>query len=89
LPRPTYRSRKGWRRIFTRTPGGTTKLRYERKKHDYPKCAICGRKLNIPRLTIREERRGYRTPGRPYSGNVCPSCLRDGIKAAVRQLAGM
>ena len=89
MPRPTHRSRKGWRRIAVRTPGGELKIHYERRKVNPPRCAICGRRLNIPRMTPREAREGFRTPGRPYAGNVCARCLREAIKEAVRAEAGL
>lgn len=89
MPRPTYRSRKGWRRITIRTPGGENKVHYERRKINPPKCPICGRRLNMPKVYPKEARKGFRPPGRPYAGNICPSCLSRALKEAVRLEAGM
>ncbi|RLF24266.1 MAG: 50S ribosomal protein L34e [Thermoprotei archaeon] len=88
MPRPTHRSRS-WRRIYLRTPGGRTTVHYERRKVNPPRCAICKQPLNMPRMDRKAAREGFRTPGRPYAGCVCPKCLRDAIKRAVRIISGV
>lgn len=86
MVRPSLRSRTKKRKIV-RTPGGRHVLRILDKKHDYPKCAVCGRPLQgIPKLTAREERRGVKVPTRYYGGYLCHACLKRGLKVAARGL---
>ncbi len=86
MPRPSLRSRTTKRKLV-RTPGGRLVLRVIPKKHDYPKCALCGRPLQgFPKMTAKEERRGHRPPTRAYGGYLCYSCLKKGLKEAVRNL---
>ncbi len=88
MPRPSLRSRTTKRKLV-RTPGGRLVIHIIPKKHDVPKCAVCKRPLNgFPKMTAKEERRGHRPPGRPYGGYICPRCLKEGLKAAVRQWMG-
>ena len=75
------------RKVYVRTPGGELKIRIERKKYDRPKCAICKKPLNMPKLTPKEARKGFRTPGRPYAGFIDHKCLELALKKAVRELA--
>jgi len=88
MPRPAYRSRKGLRIIKVRTPGGRLVYHYEKRKYNPPRCAVCKRVLNMPKMTPKEARKGFRTPGRPYAGFLDHRCLREGIKKAVRLMAG-
>lgn len=86
MPRPALRSRTTRRKVV-RTPSGRHVIHVVPKKHDYPKCAICGRPLQgFPKMTAKEERRGHRPPTRMYGGYICHRCLRRGLKAAVRAL---
>ncbi|MCI4410007.1 MAG: hypothetical protein QXX32_04930 [Thermofilum sp.] len=83
MPRPALRSRTKKRKLV-RTPGGRLSLHIIDKKHDYPRCAICGRPLHgIPKLTAREERRGVRMPSRPYGGYLCHECLQKALKISI------
>jgi large subunit ribosomal protein L34e len=85
---PSLRSRTKKRKLV-RTPGGRLVLHIIDKKRDVPKCAMCGRPLHgFPRVTAREERRGLKPPTRPYGGYLCHECLKQGLKRAVRSLAG-
>lgn len=84
MPRPALRSRTTKRRPV-RTPGGRLVMRVIPKKHGYPRCAVCKRPLQgVPRMTIREERRGHRPPVRMYGGYLCHECLRSALKEAIR-----
>ncbi|PLJ77578.1 50S ribosomal protein L34e [Infirmifilum sp. SLHALR2] len=88
MVRPALRSRTRKRKIV-RTPGGRHVLRILDKKHDYPKCAVCGAPIRgVPKLTTREERGGVKMPTRIYGGYLCHRCLKLGIKVAARKLAG-
>ncbi|AKG39403.1 MAG: 50S ribosomal protein L34e [Infirmifilum sp.] len=87
MVRPSLRSRTKKRR-HVRTPGGRLVLRVMDKKHDYPKCAVCGMPLQgIPRLTLKEERKGVKMPTRAFGGYLCHRCLKLGIKVSVRTRA--
>ena len=87
MVRPSLRSRTKKRKLV-RTPGGRLVLRVRDKKHDYPKCAVCGRPLQgVPRLTVREERKGVKMPTRAFGGYLCHRCLRQALKAAIRTRA--
>jgi len=88
MPRPALRSRSV-RRLWRRTPGGVTKIRYVRRKVYSASCSVCGRELNgVPRNVkiIRYGARTEKRPERPYGGNVCPNCLASLIKLSVRAL---
>ncbi|QOJ79613.1 50S ribosomal protein L34e [Infirmifilum lucidum] len=88
MVRPALRSRTKKRKTV-RTPGGRHVLRILDKKHDYPKCAVCGAPIQgVPKLTIKEERKGVKVPTRPYGGYLCHRCLKQGIKLAARTSAG-
>lgn len=87
MPRPRYRSRS-LRRVFVRTPGGETRIHYEKRKPGPAKCAICGNPLNgVPRLRPVELRKLPKTAKRPermYGGVLCPSCLTKLLKKTIR-----
>jgi len=84
LPRPSLRSRTTKRKIV-RTPGGRHIIHILPKKHDVPKCAVCGVPLNgFPKMTSKKERKGHRPPNRIYGGYLCHNCLRKGLKEAIR-----
>ncbi|MEM0087620.1 MAG: hypothetical protein QXT33_00160 [Thermofilum sp.] len=88
MVRPSQRSRTKKRKLV-RTPGGRLVLRILDKKHDYPKCASCGRPLSgFPKVTAREERKGLKPPTRPFGGYLCHKCLSLGLKRAARALSG-
>ena len=84
MPRLALRSRTIKKKIV-RTPGGRHVIHTMPKKHNVPRCAICGSPLHgFPKMTIREERKGHRPPNRIYGGYICSRCLRLGLKRAVR-----
>ncbi len=88
MVRPAYRSRS-LRRVYRRTPGGRTVLRFEKRRPGPARCARCGRILHgVPRLRpveLRKLPKRARRPERPYGGYLCPSCLSKLIKEAVRK----
>ncbi|ALL01045.1 50S ribosomal protein L34e [Pyrodictium delaneyi] len=87
MPRPRYRSRS-LRRVFVRTPGGETRIHYEKRRPGPAKCAICGSPLNgVPRLRPVELRKLPKTAKRPermYGGVLCPKCLTKLLKKTIR-----
>ncbi len=75
----------GKRKIWRRTPGGETKLVIEKGLGDYPKCAICGKKLQgLPRakemrwLNITQKR-----VSRMYGGYLCSECARKVLRKRI------
>ncbi len=92
MVRPALRSRS-LRRVRTRTPGSRTIVRYEKRKPNMARCAICGRILNgVPRLRstkLRKFPRTARRPERPYGGYLCPQCLARLLKNAARSMSGV
>ena len=86
---PRYRSGRH-SRVHKRTPGGETKLTFQRKNPKTPKCASCGKELKgIPRLRISKAKKAaksQKTVSRAYGGFLCASCLRDKLKAEARSI---
>lgn len=68
------------RRVYVRTPGGDTKLHYEKRNMTKRKCVLCGVELHgIPRMTKSRFSRLPKTkkrPERPYGGILCSNCMR-------------
>ena len=64
------------RKIFYRTPGGETRVRYERRKSKKKSCEVCGGQIQGKR------------PGRKYSQKLCPKCLEEFLKAKARAEEG-
>jgi large subunit ribosomal protein L34e len=88
MPQLRYRSRS-YRRIFKKTPGGKTVLRYKKKKPSKHICAECGKFLHgVPRgrpYEIRKLSKSKKRPNRPYGGNLCPECARKVFKREARK----
>ncbi len=86
MVRPGLRSRS-LRRVYRRTPGGTTTIHFERRRPKQARCARCGRPLGgVPRGRPRELRRMSKTskrPQRPYGGVLCSRCLSEMIFLAI------
>jgi large subunit ribosomal protein L34e len=61
------------RKLFRRTPSGRVTIIFKSRKHDYPKCAVSGKRLNKPRLTPKELRslsRTKRRVNRPFGDRL-------------------
>jgi len=88
MPAPRHRSRSKKRKNVT-TPGGISKIHYNKYGTSEKKCAGCGAPIKaIPRSrgpNIHKKSKAERRPNRPYGGYYCPSCLRQRIKSAVRK----
>ncbi len=83
-----YKSRKAYRLVSVKVPGGRTVIQYKKKKPNTAKCAECGAKLSG---TLRE--RPYKMkkmpktkkrPTRTYGGYLCSKCARKKIIEEVR-----
>jgi large subunit ribosomal protein L34e len=87
MPRPHQRTRS-LRKVYVRTPGGETKIHYEKRRPGPARCAICGRPLNgVPRLRPAELRKLPKTAKRPermFGGVICPDCLAKLLKKTIR-----
>ena len=87
MVRPMYRSRS-LRRVWRRTPGGGTVVHYERRRRSAMRCARCGAPLAGVPLSEDERRRLPKTKKRPermFGGVLCPRCLREVLKEAIRK----
>jgi len=60
--------------VKKRTPGGRNVVHYERRKHDVPKCAICGKPLHGKSAYVSHDSRKGKE--RKYYGYICASCYR-------------
>ena len=85
---PRLRSRS-LRRIFTKVPGGRTKLHYKKRKPEGAKCGSCGDLLKgVPRefpFRISKMAKTKKRPERPYGGVLCSRCMRLAILDKTRQ----
>ena len=79
MPTPAQRSRSFRRRRMT-TPGGTLKVKYQKKQPKIARCAECKKPLHgVPRGLPSELNKLKKTqlrPDRPYGGNLCAPCTR-------------
>ena len=78
----------GRRIIYYRTPGGETRIRYEREIPKKHRCPLCGRKLfgvirGIPSF-VKKFSKTEKRPQRPYGGVLCPKCMRRVMKIKIR-----
>lgn len=84
MVRRALRSRRGFRRVKRKTPGGKHVIRYERRKPSEAKCGSCGKKLaGVPRdrpIGMKRLGKAQKRPERPFGGNLCPSCLKSMVK---------
>ncbi len=61
------------RKLIRRTPSGRITVIFKARKHDYPKCAVSGKRLNKPKMTIKELRslsRTKRRVNRPFGDRL-------------------
>ena len=90
MPAPSRRSRS-LRRVFVKTPGGRTVVHYKRKRHGPARCALCGAVLSGvptgPKVIISNMSKTKKRPNRAYGGFLCPRCMREIAKEAVREAA--
>jgi large subunit ribosomal protein L34e len=87
MPRPSQRMRSK-KRIRKASPGGGKKIHYRQKVTSLPHCCICGKPLSgIPHLStveVRKLNRSKRRIQRFYGGQICPNCLKEGLRQAAR-----
>ena len=83
MPRPALRSRS-YRKLKVRTPGGTLKTRYERRRPSQARCSGCKKPLaGVPRARpagIGRKAKSSKRPERAFGGKLCPRCLKNRIK---------
>ena len=88
MPRGMFKSRT-FRRVFKKLPGGTTVMRFLRRKPQGAHCARCGAQLHgIPRKLPKQMKnmaKSKKRPERTYGGVLCSRCLKDTIKMDARE----
>ena len=84
MVRRALRSRRGFRRVKRKTPGGKHVTRYERRKPSKAKCGSCKKQLaGVPRarkIDIMKLGKSKKRPERAFGGVLCPACLKNRIK---------
>lgn len=87
MPSGKHKSRT-LRRIFVKTPGGSTRLHYRKRKPKSARCASCGSVLKgVPRerpYKMQNLPKTKKRPERPYGGNLCSGCTRSLMKSRAR-----
>jgi large subunit ribosomal protein L34e len=87
MPKRSLRTRSKKRQTL-RLPGGRTGTHYTREKIKSQRCARCEKPLSgIPRLIssgVRKLPASQRKIERPYGNLLCPTCLQESLKQAVR-----
>ncbi|MBR9676859.1 50S ribosomal protein L34e [Candidatus Woesearchaeota archaeon] len=82
MVQPRFRSRTH-RRVSVRTPGGTTKRVFKKRKPQKAKCADCKVVLaGVPRerpYKMENMAKTKKRPERPYGGVLCSTCARKKI----------
>ena len=77
-------------RVHKVTPGGKTKLTFQKRNPKMQKCALCGSELRgIPRLNIaaaKNTAKSKKTVERAFGGFLCGSCLKSKLKAQARAM---
>lgn len=83
-----FKSKKGLRMLFVKTPGGKTVVHFKRKKPNKAKCSQCNRLLlGVPRelpSKMRNLPKTKKRPERPYGGVLCSLCTRELFKRKAR-----
>ncbi len=88
MVRGMFKSRS-LRRVYVKTPGGKTVLRYRFRKPNLAKCGKCGKTLKgIPRerpYKMKNLAKTKKRPERMFGGVLCSACSRNEIKRRARQ----
>lgn len=83
-----YQRSRTLRRIYRKLPGGSTQLRYEKRKPGYSSCAECGIILKgtkrMRTTKLQNTAKSCKRPSRPYGGYLCSKCSRNKIKEMTR-----
>ena len=78
-----FKSRKRFRLVYVKTPGGKTVVHYKKRKPGKAHCAECGAVLSgVAREKIYKMKRMGKTkkrPERPFGGQLCSKCMRKRI----------
>lgn len=71
------------RRLSIKTPSSGTVIRYEKRRTDFPICAVCGVTLQGTSTKLSISRTKKR-PSRPFGGTYCSRCMRNHFKGLAR-----
>lgn len=87
MPKPQFRSRS-YRKLHVKTPGGKSKIHFEKKSNKIPHCSICKAPLNgVKTNKIYSFSLSQKRPERPFGGYLCHKCLENLIKMSVRGIS--
>jgi len=83
-----FKSRKSFRLVYRKAPGGRTFIHYKKRKPGKAHCAECGGLLSgVVRerpYKIRKMGKTKKRPERPFGGQLCSRCMRKKIIEEVR-----
>lgn len=75
-----FKSKKSYRLVFVKVPGGRTVTQYRKKKPSKAKCAGCGAVLSgVPRerpYKMQNMSKTQKRPERPFGGYYCSKCTK-------------
>ncbi len=88
MPTPGERTKK---KKYRRTPGGKTKVYFERDRHGKASCALCNAKLaGVPRQDeVRKLSKTEKRPSVPFGGVLCNKCRTSVIEEAIKIKEGI
>lgn len=89
MPRRSERTRSR-KRVCKRLPGAGSGVHYRLKAGAVQRCRVCKRPLagvaRVSRFSGSKLSRGRKTVLRPFGGQVCPDCLKRGLRQAARSV---
>ena len=84
-----FKSKKSYRQINVKVPGGRTVIQYRKRKPSKAKCASCRALLSgVPRerpFKMKNMPKTKKRPERPYGGYLCTKCARKKIIQEARK----
>ncbi|MAF35974.1 50S ribosomal protein L34e [archaeon] len=77
------------KKVYKRLPGGTTVVRFKKRKPSKAACAGCGAVLHgVARGTNTQRKhmtKSSKRPERPFGGMLCSKCSRKQYKQSARE----
>jgi large subunit ribosomal protein L34e len=89
MPRRSERTRSR-KRVYKSFPGTGQGVHYKLEVGAVQRCRVCKRELaGVPRVSrfkASKLSRGKKSVLRPYGGQICPDCLKRGLRQAARNV---